>query len=138
MKMAPEPAQPPAASPPPPKTETTKTDPPAKTENEKEQPKPDEDAQVLTEIRDSYKDLVSKDQWDAVKNLSIVKQIKILKAMLPKDAASRADINTPLNTPPAQDSKPKTFLQRQAEAGFEQNLYNAGGFLARADKLYKQ
>ena len=136
---------PPTNNPPNPaaKTETEKPADKPKTESEKEpaKPQPSEDEQILTEVRDSYKALVSPEQWDAVKNLSIAKQIKILKTMLPaekKADAVKADINILLNTPPAQEKRVKTFLERQTETGYANNLYNAGGFLAKMENLYKK
>ena len=92
-------------------------------------------------MRDEYKAHVTPDQWDAVKNLSIAKQIKIMKTMQPKAAApkdQKADINTPLDSPPPVDHHIKTFLERQKEADFARNLRDLGSYSHLAQKLYEK
>ena len=55
-----------------------------------------------------------------------------------KKPEPKKDIQTPLNTPPDQEKKIKTFLERQQEAGFSKNLRDLGSMSHVADTLYKK
>jgi tRNA(Ile)-lysidine synthase TilS/MesJ len=131
--------------------EIPKTDPPKKEDlNKTEIPKQDKDKanekvpitkpSVLDEV---LADLKKDHKGVDFSFLSTEDQVRAYRQLAKKEEKEEAkevkkDIQTPLNVPPVQDKKIKTFLERQQEAGFAENLSNLGSYAHVANQLYKK
>jgi hypothetical protein len=105
----------------------------------KEQPKSDAELileDILAELKKDHKNvdfsfLSTSDQVKAYRQLAKTQAVEEKKA-------AKADIATPLNSPPVVENKIKTFLERQQEAGFGRNLRDMGSYSHAAQKLYEK
>lgn len=74
--------------------------------------------------------------------LSVEDQVRAYRQMKPKVSPLppivKPDSPTPLNSPPPQEKKIKTFLEKQKDAGFKKNLQSIGSIAHVADKLYQK
>lgn len=119
--------------------ETKTVDPPKKDNEKAPITKPSVLDDVLADLKKDHRgiDLSFMSVEDQIRAYREIERVNKLAEKEAKKEEAKKDIQTPLNSPPPSDTKPKTFLQRQKEVGYEQNLFNAGGLLAKIDKLYK-